>query len=388
MTLTAEDQALLNQARQLVLDTQNPSVAFLQRMLTLEYEKACELMRLLEGDVVTPPDATGWRAMAGSGALSPDDPRYTGRKTPVDVPCRKVERIERAVGALMGLAVGDAIGTTLEFVPRAQIRQPLTDMVGGGPFNLAPGQWTDDTSMALCLGESLLEHGFDMHDQLNRYLDWYENGYMSSTGTCFDIGGTTADALGRYRDRGITRAGSKDPDDAGNGSIMRLAPVVIYFQDEPEAAIHYAKEQSKTTHQAPECLQACQLMAEIMLRALKGKPKPEVLAACTLSLDWSPGMKSIAQGEYLQKSAREIRGTGYVVNSLEAAMWCFATTNSFSECVLAAANLGDDADTTAAVAGQIAGAYYRVSGIPKAWQERVHMASEIKRMAMRLMAPH
>jgi ADP-ribosyl-[dinitrogen reductase] hydrolase len=388
MTPSAEDQALLNQARQWVLDGKSLSAAFLQRKLNLEYAKACELMHLLKSDVDRQPDATDWREMAGSDELSPDNPRYQIEITALDVTYGTVDRIERSVGALMGLAVGDAIGTTLEFVPRAEISQPLTDMVGGGPFNLPPGLWTDDTSMALCLGQSLLEHGFDMHDQLNRYLDWYENGYMSSTGTCFDIGGTTADAIGRYRDQGVTRAGSKDPKDAGNGSIMRLAPIVIYFQDEPDAAIHYAKEQSKTTHQAPECLQACQLLAEILLRAIKGMSKTDVLAPSALGRDWSTGMQSIALGKYKSKSSHEIRGTGYVVSSLEAALWCFNTTRSFSECVLAAANLGDDADTTAAVAGQIAGAHYRVSGIPKAWLERVHMHSEIRRMAMLLMAPH
>ena len=294
---------------------------------------------------------------------------------------------ERAIGALMGLAVGDSIGTTLEFVPRNKITAPLTDMVGGGPFKLQPGQWTDDTSMALCLGESLLEHGFDMHDQLKRYLNWYDNGYLSSTGKCFDIGGTTQDALERYRDHGIAHAGSANPNDAGNGCIMRLAPVVIYSQDEPEIAIHYAQEQSKTTHRAPECLMACQLMAEVLMRALQGKTKNEVLAPSSLQLDWTDGLRSIALGQYQRKTVEQIKGSGYVVQSLEAALWCFATTGTFAECVLAAANLGDDADTTAAVAGQIAGAFYSVENIPAAWQEQVFMGDEIKRMAMRLMAP-
>lgn len=386
MTLSVEDQTLLIQARQLVLGEQNPSAAFLQRMLKVEYATACDLMYLLEGDVVSPANASGWRAMASNGAHSPDDPSNICIKTAVDVTHCSAERSERAMGALLGLAIGDAIGTALEFVSREQITEPLTDMVGGGPFNLQPGQWTDDTSMALCLGESLLEHGFDMHDQLNRYLDWYEYGYMSSTGMCFDIGCTTAQALRRYRDSGVTRAGSTNPNDAGNGSLMRLAPVVIYFQDDPEAATHYAKEQSKTTHQAPECLQACQLMAEILLRALKGQSKTEVLASSDLDIDLSPGMKSIARGEYKKKSPHEIRGTGYVVNCLEAALWCFYITENFADCVLTAANLGDDADTTAAVAGQIAGAFYQVSGIAKDWQNRVHMGSEIKYMAMRLMS--
>lgn len=388
MTLSAEDQDLLDQARQLVLKAKIPSVAFLQRHLKLEYKKALELLQMLEPDVVTPPDENGMRTLAGSGKGSPDSLGREESGTVVVTDYSSVARIEHAVGALMGLAIGDAVGTTLEFTPRHKITTPLTDMVGGGPFNLKPGQWTDDTSMALCLAESLNEHGFDMHDQLSRYLDWYERGYLSSTGRCFDIGGTTADALGRYRDQGITRAGSTDPNDAGNGSIMRLVPVVIYFQDDPKTAIHYAQEQSKTTHRAPECLMACQLMAEILLRALQGKDKDAILAPSTLELPWTDRLRSIADGDYQHKSVDEIRGTGYVVESLEAALWCFATTKSFEACVLAAANLGDDADTTAAVAGQIAGAFYCARGIPKHWQDRVTMRSHIVHLAMRLVAPH
>jgi len=296
---------------------------------------------------------------------------------------KNIDKASRAQGALLGLAVGDALGTSVEFSPRGTFA-PVSDMRGGGPFELQPGQWTDDTSMALCLAASLIEHGFDMHDQLNRYLDWHDEGYMSSTGRCFDIGGTTTDALERYRKTGTTRAGSADPDDAGNGSIMRLAPVVLYFQDAPADAIRYAAEQSKTTHRAPECLMACQLMAEIMLRALQGKPKDEVLAPSQLDLAWTPGLLAVAQGEYRNKTAAQIRSTGYVVQSLEAALWCFATTASYQDCVLTAANLGDDADTTAAVAGQIAGAFYGVDAIPQAWCTQVHQGTDIADMASAL----
>jgi ADP-ribosyl-[dinitrogen reductase] hydrolase len=295
-----------------------------------------------------------------------------------------LDRLDRSIGALLGLAVGDAIGTTLEFVPRDQIITPLTDMVGGGPFNLQPGQWTDDTSMALCLATSLIDHGFDMHDQLNRYLDWYENGYMSSTGRCFDIGHTTQDALTRYRETGDTRAGSTSTSAAGNGSIMRLAPVVVYFLDSPADAIRFASEQSKTTHRAPECLMSCQLMAEVLHRALRGDSKEEVQAPSSLDLPLTDRLKAIALRTYRGKRRDDIRSSGYVVDSLEAALWCFSTTTNYSDCVLLAANLGDDADTTAAVCGQIAGAFYGAIGIPKGWQERVFMQNEIKAMAQRL----
>lgn len=295
-------------------------------------------------------------------------------------------RTNRAQGALLGLAIGDAIGTTVEFMPRGTFATVI-DMVGGGPFNLRAGQWTDDTSMALCLAASLLEHGFDLNDQIDRYLQWHDEGYMSSTGTCFDIGIATSAALERYRAKGESRAGSAKPDSAGNGSTMRLAPVVLYFQDQPALALQYASEQSKTTHRAPECLMACRLMAEIMLRALQGLPKNQMLAPSQLDLPWTPAMQSLANADYQVKTENDIEGSGYVVKSLEAALWCFYTTDTFEDCVLKAANLGDDADTTAAIAGQIAGAFYGEAAIPAHWKNQVSMATEISQIAKQLSAP-
>jgi ADP-ribosyl-[dinitrogen reductase] hydrolase len=295
----------------------------------------------------------------------------------------QLDRIDRARGALLGLAVGDAIGTTVEFMPRGSFA-PLTDMVGGGPFNLLPGQWTDDTSMALCLGASLLEHGFDLADQIDRYLQWHDEGYMSSNGKCFDIGLATSTALERYRATGESRAGSAKPDSAGNGSIMRLAPVPIYYLDTPVRALKYSAEQSKTTHRAPECLMACQLMTEVMLRALQGLPKADVFAVSQQNLPLTPALQAIARGDYKSKAEADIEGSGYVVASLEAALWCFWNTTSFKDCVLLAANLGDDADTTAAVAGQLAGAFYGESGIPASWLKKLTMATEIGQLAEQL----
>lgn len=292
-------------------------------------------------------------------------------------------RDQHAQGALLGLAVGDAIGTTVEFKPRGSFA-PVTDMVGGGPFDLAPGQWTDDTSMALCLATSLLEHGFDLDDQMSKYLLWHDEGYLSSTGHCFDIGMATSAALERYRLTGNSRAGSSNPQSAGNGSIMRLAPTVVYFQDQPDEAFFYSVEQSKTTHRASECLQACRVMAEVLLRALQGLSKEEVLAPTFQESSWTAAMRALAMGAYKTKGEAEIRGTGYVVQSLEAALWCFHITTSFKDCVLLAANLGDDADTTAAIAGQIAGAFYGVNAIPIAWRQSLAMSDKILNLATRL----
>jgi ADP-ribosyl-[dinitrogen reductase] hydrolase len=293
------------------------------------------------------------------------------------------DRANRARGALLGLAVGDAIGTTVEFMPRGSFA-PLTDMVGGGPFNLLPGQWTDDTSMALCLAASLIDHGFDTHDQMQRYALWHDEGYMSSNGRCFDIGNATSDALARFRQSGDPLAGSTRPDSAGNGSIMRLAPVPIYYQDTPEQAIQMSSRQSRTTHQAPECLAACRLFAEVLIRALQGLTKENVLAPAQQGIPMSNALMLIAAGEYKTKPETQIKGSGYVVQSLEAAFWCFWQTDNFKDCVLLAANLGDDADTTAAVAGQLAGAFYGESGIPEPWLQQLAMAAEIGQMAEQL----
>ncbi len=286
---------------------------------------------------------------------------------------------DRYRGALLGLACGDAVGTTVEFSPRGSFT-PLTDMVGGGPFGLKAGQWTDDTSMAMCLAESLVRcGGFDARDQMNRYANWYQHGYWSSTGTCFDIGNATRGALHNFLTTGQPLAGNDDPGSAGNGSIMRLAPIVLRYLDAPDL-LEMAVLSSRTTHAAAECLDACRLFATVLARALHGQSKDDVLNLGTIDVS-SEGLRDIAEGGYLSKSRDQIHGTGYVVQSLEAALWCFATTDTFADAVLAAANLGDDADTTAAVVGQVAGAFYGASGVPAHWLERVHQRADIEQLA-------
>jgi ADP-ribosyl-[dinitrogen reductase] hydrolase len=296
--------------------------------------------------------------------------------------------IERHRGCLLGLAAGDAVGTTVEF-KRPGTFEPVTDMEGGGVFRLRPGQWTDDTSMALCLATSLVERGgFDARDQMQRYCRWADEGYLSSTGTCFDIGNTVRAALERFRGDGDPYAGSTDPASAGNGSIMRLAPVPMWACPDPDAAERYAAMSSRTTHAAPETIDACRLLARMLVRALLGRPRDDVLLADAGSFRGSERIAAIARGEYLDKAETEVRGSGYVVESLEAALWAFARTGSFRDAVLAAANLGDDADTTAAVCGQIAGAYYGEEGVPPVWRERLALRGEIERLAEALEGMH
>ncbi|MGW8265567.1 MAG: ADP-ribosylglycohydrolase family protein [Longimicrobiales bacterium] len=292
----------------------------------------------------------------------------------------------RAQGALLGLACGDAVGTAVEFKLRGTF-SPLTGMVGGGPFRLRAGQWTDDTSMALCLGESLLAcGGFDARDQMERYLRWFRNGYQSPTGSCFDIGNTVLEALLEFERTGEPFSGSTAPDRAGNGSIMRLAPVVLFFHPDPKAVDHHAAESSRTTHGAEEAVGACRILAGILQAGLSALPKEDLLLTVPTAEWMSPGLKEIAAGGYRGKPREKIRGTGYVVDSLEAALWSFWSTSSFEEAVLAAANLGDDADTTAAVCGQVAGAFYGVSAIPEDWLGRLWERKRIGEMALTLLA--
>lgn len=291
--------------------------------------------------------------------------------------------LDRFEGALLGLACGDAVGTTLEFQPRGSFA-PLTDMVGGGPFSLKAGQWTDDTSMALCLAESLItKQACDPQDQIARYANWYQWGYWSSTGHCFDIGMATRAAIQEFLRSGNALAGSADPCSAGNGSLMRLAPVALMYGHDEAQLQDMAALSSRTTHAAPECLDACRLFAVALSRALAGGDKQQVLALSSLELD-SPRIREIAQGTWMGKSREQIGSSGYVVHSLEAALWCFARHDSFEAAVLEAANLGDDADTTAAITGQIAGAFWGRGGIPAHWLAKLHQEQDIRGLALSL----
>ena len=295
-----------------------------------------------------------------------------------------MDLIARYQGCLLGLAVGDALGTTLEFKPRGTF-EPIDDMVGGGCFGLEPGQWTDDTSMALCLAESLIEKkGFDPYDQMKKYLLWYRTGYMSSTGTCFDIGGTTRAALDAFDKTGEPFSGPANPRSSGNGSLMRLAPVPMFFFPDRDAMIFYAGESSRTTHGSQACIDACRLFASILFNAFSGMDKERVLFDHDPAIVQSPAIREIAGGAYRDKTEEQIQGSGYVVKSLEAALWCFYTADSFRDAVLKAANLGDDADTTAAICGQMAGAFYRKRNIPKEWVMRVFLSNKINNMAQEI----
>ncbi|MCI0699878.1 MAG: ADP-ribosylglycohydrolase family protein [Planctomycetia bacterium] len=301
--------------------------------------------------------------------------------------------LDRYRGCLLGLAAGDALGTTLEFEQPGSFT-PLTDMVGGGPFALKPGEWTDDTTMALCLAESLVtKRDFDPIHQLETYCRWYRHGHLSVKGRCFDIGTATRGALDRFTRTREQYCGDPSPYAAGNGSLMRLAPAPLAFANKPETAIYMAGQSSRTTHAALECIDSCRYFAGLLLAAIAGLSKSEILnndyeppVKCFLQNPLAPKVSAIAAGSFKVKEPPQIRGSGYVIHTLEAALWAFHHTDNFRDGALKVVNLGEDADTTGAVYGQIAGVYYGVDGIPSEWREKLAMRELIDQRAAELHA--
>lgn len=221
--------------------------------------------------------------------------------------------------------------------------------------------------MALCLTDSLIANrGFAGLDVMNRFVLWWKQGYNSVLGYCFDIGNTTKAALQRFQKTGVYFAGDPDPETAGNGSLMRLAPIPIFFADDLTKTKENAIAQSLLTHAAPACLNSCQTYATLIHRALHGMSKEEILRGVTIV------------------SREDVEPSGYVVESMEAALYCFANTSNFRDGCLMAANFGGDSDTIAAIYGQLAGAHYTEFGIPVEWREQVKWADEIREKACKL----
>ncbi len=287
---------------------------------------------------------------------------------------------DRKRGTLIGLAVGDALGAAVEFQSPGSFK-PVTDYRDGGPHGLAPGEWTDDTSMALALAYSIAQVGWDLHDQASRYVEWWRNGKYSVNDSCFDIGNTTRSALARFRETKDARSsGDRSAYASGNGSIMRLAPVPIryahLFPERLDELSRLAAESSLPTHASPPCLSACRYLALVLAGLIDGIDRNTVLRP-----DWQPltrlqeveplheEIAEVANGSFRRKQPPDIRGSGHVVKSLEAALWAFHDVQDFEQAVLRAVNLGDDADTTGAVCGQLAGACWGESGIPQKWRQ-------------------
>ena len=282
--------------------------------------------------------------------------------------------IDRCRGALVGLAVGDALGAAVEFRSPGSFA-PVTCYRSGGPHGLKAGEWTDDTSMALALADSIGAAGWHIHDQAQRYVDWWKTGKYSVNGRCFDIGITTRSALDRFlKTKDASSSGDSSESASGNGSIMRLAPVAIHFRhlftNKIAELSKVAEESSLTTHASEHCLSACRYIALVLCGLIYGEDRDTVL-----SPDWQPLaelnavkplhplVQEIADGSFKRKQPPVICGSGWVIRSLEAALWAFHDATSFEDAVLKAVNLGDDADTTGAVCGQFAGAMWGETGI-------------------------
>ncbi|CAF4582508.1 unnamed protein product, partial [Rotaria sp. Silwood2] len=323
--------------------------------------------------------------------------------------------LDRIQGSIIGMALGDALGAHVEFRPYSYMKNnPVQDLEGGGTWGLQKGQFTDDTSMALCLANSLLaRRDFIPYDQLVRYKWWYRFGYMSSTGQCFDIGAATSQSLREFERRQKIFSKEKclplnkmdqlsdekfleefdtycsEEDVAGNGALMRLAPVPLFFYRNKYAAIEFSGRSGQITHGDKKAYDACRFYGALIIAALRGFKKEQILAKNFYSAHrhWfgeeplHKEIQEIAEGSFKKKGGykKGIRGKGYIVKALEAALWAFwSDKNSFEKGALAAVNLGDDTDTTAAIYGQLAGAYYGYKNLPKHWLEHVYAHKFLK----------
>ena len=296
----------------------------------------------------------------------------------------------------MGLAVGDAVGTTNEFKVAGTF-EPITDMVGGGPFLLKPGQWTDDTSMALCIADSLLAKGrYDSLDVMERYQRWFSKGYRSSTDRCFDIGGQVRAALFDFEHEQRVPRTAQRTTSAGNGAIMRLAPVVIagFEHREIREIVVTAGLSARETHYSVEAEAATEVFAALLVGALLGWAPEHII-----NVGWAstgPAFDEMAarviSTDPAERAAWEKDTSGYIVNGLRLAVHGLLDFGSFDEAVLAIANMGGDADTNAAIYGQLGGAFYGVEAIPASWRSTLYQGEEIDALAralvdLRLEAP-
>ena len=307
-----------------------------------------------------------------------------------------IDFLSRARGALVGLAVGDALGTTNEFQPAGSF-EPITDMVGGGVFDLEPGQWTDDTSMALCLADSLLAQGrYDSFDVMERYDRWRKDGYRSSTGTCFDIGNQVMRSLWDFEVNQRVPRTAQRTTSAGNGAIMRLAPVVIagFEHREIREIVATAGLSARETHYSVEAEAATEVFAALLVGALLGWAPEHII-----NVGWAstgPAFDEMAarviSTDPAERAAWEKDTSGYIVHGLRLAVHGLLDFGSFDEAVLAIANMGGDADTNAAIYGQLGGAHFGVEAIPASWRSTLYQGEEIDALAralvdLRLEAP-
>lgn len=303
---------------------------------------------------------------------------------------------ERIYGGLLGVITGDALGVPVEFVSREQLREdPVSDMTGEGTYDLPPGSWSDDSSLTLCLLESLCEAGYDLADAGRRFVQWYRYGYWTPHGDVFDVGNTTREAIMRLgKGTEPALAGPSDEGSNGNGSLMRIMPAALYFAGQDEKVMRDAVCQiSCLTHGHPRSQLACIIYALLVQSLLSGSEpqlayrqcgeRAQQLCAGTTMADEFQHFGRIFDGTLPDLAEGEIRSNGYVVSTLEASIWCLLSGSSFVDTVLRAVNLGSDSDTTGAVTGGLAGVYYGLSAIPKRWLYQLARYDEITDLVQR-----
>lgn len=291
---------------------------------------------------------------------------------------------DRALGALVGLSVGDALGAPVEFCRRDTF-EPVTGMRAGGYFRLPAGAWTDDTAMALCLAESLLASPqLDPRDLLDRFCDWAASGANTSTGRCVGIGQNTLRVLGNYNRAGALQAPETRQRSDGNGALMRLAPVLVRHWRDPQSARRVAGAQSRITHYSDISAGACELTAAILAELISGKHWDEARRVPP-DPGWPDPVRGIdPSATWSDRPCDSVSSSGFVIDTLEAALWAVDTTSGFAEALLRAVNLGDDADSIGAVTGQFAGARYGLSAIPEAWRRDLVDSQKIERLGRAL----
>lgn len=303
-----------------------------------------------------------------------------------------ITNVSRLKGCMFGLAIGDAMGAPVEFKKRGTFK-PISEYRSGGKFRLNIGEWTDDTAMALCLAQSLIDcQRFNPYDQMEKYLEWMECGYMSCTGKAIGLGTITMRTLIRYKRNRQPYTDICHEKFSGNGSLMRLAPICIFYADDIDDAVHFASLSSATTHGSTIAIDACRYFAYLVTHLLQGAEKEEIFSYQFMKnlrsyFKGSPlheSLDSIIRGCFKNKSKKGIVSSGYVVHSLEAALWSFYHSETFEEAILNAVNLGDDADTVGAITGQIAGAYYSYDTIPDKWVNDLNQFELIESITYKL----
>lgn len=294
---------------------------------------------------------------------------------------------ERILGGLWGSLVGDALGVPVEFIDRATVQfDPVTSMREFGTHNQPRGTWSDDGAMLLCTTDSLLNHEFNPADMGNRFLRWMNDGLWTANGDVFDVGATTSAAL-RSIAKGTPpdQAGGKHEDNNGNGSLMRILPVVLRFVTEPiDVFAKHIEKASAITHGHPRSQMACVLYGLVLRQILLGEQPQIALSSARTefasryerSAELS-GFRSILEDALPSLSQREVFSTGYVLHTLHASLWCLLTTDNYRDCVLKAVNLGGDTDTTGCVAGGLAGVVYGMKSIPADWIQQLARKGDV-----------